>query len=192
MKKLFALLLALCMMMALCACGGSSETIIGSWEGTMDMAQMLVEEVDPGVQQSLGTSISFGDYLKKMPCKFLAEFKADGTYSYQLDGSDSRDLLKTATYDYYYAILTELLGAEPTDDELVSVLGMSLDDYAGQIADQSLDGLKSQGTTSGTFKIDGNKILYNGSSDNYETFTLSGNTLTIHVDGLGDVVFNRK
>ena len=38
MKKLFTLILALCLILALTACGGAKAALAGTWTGTVDAA----------------------------------------------------------------------------------------------------------------------------------------------------------
>ena len=45
MKKAVFLILALCLVFSLAACGGSSDSVVGKWTGTVDMRDTLVSEV---------------------------------------------------------------------------------------------------------------------------------------------------
>lgn len=78
MKKLFAILLTLAMLLGLAACGtsggsgDSKPTIVGTWKGSMNMGAVL----EMALQMEIDEPIS---------CSMTYTFKEDGTISTAVD-----------------------------------------------------------------------------------------------------------
>ena len=48
-KRILALTMALLMIVALSACGGKKNELLGTWSAEVDMAPIMVKEVDDSV-----------------------------------------------------------------------------------------------------------------------------------------------
>lgn len=114
MKKLIALLMALAMVLCFAACGTESEggsektTIVGEWEGAMDVTSAL-EEV---MSESLGMDIE----MKDLELVMLFDFDKDGSFTSEVDEKSAQKLLDNMI-DAVVDVLVEALEAEGVDLE---------------------------------------------------------------------------
>lgn len=179
MKRAAALLLALLMMLSLCACGKSE--LAGTWEGRMDLTELVLQEVDETVGQ-MGISLSGGrelpqikDYVDLLDIKYTIVFNEDGTYSSQVTQEDLDALaetLKAGIDGYlrqlYFVLLCETLYQMGFTQEINSIeelenflgitmdealeesLGMSMDDYMDALMEESFSSAISPEDLSGS------------------------------------------
>ena len=166
MKKAAALLLALLMMLSLCACGKSE--LVGTWEGRLDMTDVVLSEVDSAMGQ-LGISLSGGrelplvtDYVGVLDIRYTMVFNEDGTYSTQVTQEDidaMAETMKTGFGGYlrqlYFVLLCETLYQMGVTQEMNTVedlenflgltmdeaiyeaLGMDMEEYIDVLVDES-------------------------------------------------------
>ena len=141
-KRILALTLVLLMVLALSACGKKNE-LLGTWTTEVDMASIMVNEVDDNVDlDDQGIEIaSYGDYLGTLPLRITMELHEDGTYVQRVEESSVEDMktkVFSATVDYYRDIFRQAIASSlkengidadvSTDAGLEEVLGMSIDD----------------------------------------------------------------
>ena len=88
MKKLFAVLLTLAILLGLAACGNSGDsakpTIVGTWKGSMNMGAVL----EMALQMEIDEPIS---------CSMIYTFKEDGTTSVSVDEDSLADMMEALT-----------------------------------------------------------------------------------------------
>ena len=88
MKKLFAVLLALAMLLSLAACstsggsGDSKPTIVGTWKGSMDIGAAMAASTQMEFDEPLELGVTF-------------TYNADGTYSARIDEDSFEDFAET-------------------------------------------------------------------------------------------------
>ena len=147
-KKFVALLLALLLMLTLCACGGKKNELLGTWSGSIDMAPSLIDTIDSSlaVEKSGYDIPSYGDYLDSLPLRMTLELKEDGTYLQQADAAsiqEIKDKMFDSTVKYYYDVLPVIIDTEvkkagmdvdvSTVEKLEEYLGMDFDEIIEQI-----------------------------------------------------------
>ncbi len=122
MKKrnvFLALVLSLVMMLTAC---GNSNPFVGTWRGTWDFTDALVEEMtasDPSMEQYLD--------FKDLTIELVFEFTEDGEMSMQVD-EDSLDVFVENMEDGIYNMMDamfedQLSGYGYTNDEIAAMMG---------------------------------------------------------------------
>ena len=211
-NRVFALLLALIMLFSLAACGESKvseesalmeglenavnaakdaeptpeptpePTVLGLWETEIDMSEAMIAKMD----ESVGGSKSFGEYLHYFAWLLTLELNEDGSYALSFDISKDLDHFKPAVTDYTRDMIIEKLGYEVSDDVIADAIGMSLEDYAQTIVDSMISASQIQ---SGTYRDEDSKLIWDTGEEN--PYVLTGDTLLINLSGLGELSFQR-
>lgn len=147
MKKAAALLLVLAMVFSLCACGKSE--LVGTWEGRVDMTELVLSEVDE-VMSELGAAFgddlelpSVMDYVQTLDIRYTMVFNEDGTYSSQVTQEDidaMMETLKAGFGDYlrqlYFVLLRETMYQMGLTQEINSV--EDLENFLGLTIDEAI------------------------------------------------------
>ncbi len=176
MKKLFALILALCMILALTACGGAAKAVAGTWTGTVDAAKYIVEETP-----------EMKDYLKSAPVAVTLELTADGKYTLTSDGTTMIPDFKKALRSYLEASCEE---QGITVEQLEDAVKMTLDEYIDSYF-EDVDMSDLNESISGIYTATDGKITFDpGNTDQVEG-TWSGDSMSFTID-IGDVTLTRK
>lgn len=183
MKKLFAMVLCLVMVMgAMTACGKSAEKdIVGVWKADVSFSEF--EDID-----DLGEMAEYLD-MDKMRMTVVMEFKADGEYIMTMDAK-SIDKLVDVMCD----------GMEKYMQDMSKELGMSYEDMLTMMGCDSLeafledsgaleefDALKEMSET-GEYEMKDGILYMDGDKTDAK---VDGNTITIKEDGI-TMVFKRK
>ena len=180
MKKLFAILLALAMLLSLAACstsggsGGGKPTIVGTWKGSMNMGAVL----EMALQMEIDEPIS---------CSMIYTFKEDGTTSVSVDEDSLADMMEALT-DVVIGMMGEMFGEEFDFEAMLEEEGMTEEEFREQImASMNLeDMMGNMSVENGYYKYEDGK-LYNAAEkedlENLEELpcihvTLKGNTMT--------------
>ena len=178
MKKLFAILLTLAMLLGLAACGSSGSaakpTIVGTWKGSMDMGAVL----EMALQMEIDEPIS---------CSMIYTFKEDGTTSVSVDEDSLADMMEALT-DVVIGMMGEMFGEEFDFEAMLEEEGMTEEEFREQImASMNLeDMMGNMSVENGYYKYEDGK-LYNAAEkedlENLEELpcihvTLKGNTMT--------------
>lgn len=191
-KRILALTMALLMIVALSACGGKKNELLGTWSAEVDMAPIMVKEVDDSVDlgdQGIETS-SYGDYLGTLPLRITLELHEDGTYVQRVEESSVEDMkakITSATIEYYHdifrmAIVAGLkeagIDADLSSDEAIEgVLGMSMDEamesflgsdiesYVQSVMGDTWDVLADNLQEEGKYKVESGKLFLSAGLD---------------------------
>lgn len=178
MKKLFAILLTLAMLLGLAACGSSGSaakpTIVGTWKGSMNMGAVL----EMALQMEIDEPIS---------CSMIYTFKEDGTTSVSVDEDSLADMMEALT-DVVIGMMGEMFGEEFDFEAMLEEEGMTEEEFREQImASMNLeDMMGNMSVENGYYKYEDGK-LYNAAEkedlENLEELpcihvTLKGNTMT--------------
>lgn len=178
MKKLFAVLLTLAMLLGLTACGSSGDsakpTIVGTWKGSMNMGAVL----EMALQMEIDEPIS---------CSMIYTFKEDGTTSVSVDEDSLADMMEALT-DVVIGMMGEMFGEEFDFEAMLEEEGMTEEEFREQImASMNLeDMMGNMSVENGYYKYEDGK-LYNAAEkedlENLEELpcihvTLKGNTMT--------------
>ena len=178
MKKLFAVLLTLAMLLGLAACGNSGSaakpTIVGTWKGSMDMGAVLEMALQMEIDEPISCSMSY-------------TFKEDGTTSVSVDEDVLADMMEALT-DVVIGMMGEMFGEEFDFEAMLEEEGMTEEEFREQImASMNLeDMMGNMSVENGYYKYEDGK-LYNAAEkedlENLEELpcihvTLKGNTMT--------------
>ena len=152
--------------------------LIGTWEGKIDLVKILASS-DPE------TAAMFGE--GPIELVMLMTFKEDGTLEGALDVEASLPAIREAMKN----VLVALLEAQGMSVEDLEKAGMSLDDLVEQSMSQlDPEDLVSSEDMSGTYTIEGDKVIINGQKDN--VFTHVGDTLVLSADEFGEIIFTKR
>lgn len=212
LRKNAALLASLGLVCAvLLACSGCSgnkdkEALLGDWVATVDMTEMMNDELKAG----LGNDDELMSYfnLDTFTIKVNLSFKDDDTYTFSADEAameqsldDVIEVFRTGIIAYFEDTIAAE-GLDATVDELLAASGYTLDEFLEEAFDKedmmsSMDEMES----SGTFQAkSGILSLTDDDGTGLEAYTLENGTLTLTGEGVEDsdlmglypLVFTRK
>lgn len=178
MKKLFAILLTLAMLLGLAACGSSGSaakpTIVGTWKGSINMGAVL----EMALQMEIDEPIS---------CSMIYTFKEDGTTSVRVDEDSLADMMETLT-DVVIGMMGEMFGEEFDFEAMLEEEGMTEEEFREQImASMNLeDMMGNMSVENGYYKYEDGKLYNAAEKEDLENpeelpcihVTLKGNTMT--------------
>ncbi len=192
MKKFLALILSAVLLVGvLAACGGgdkaaSGDGLEGTWRTEIDMADMINDQLAAG---GMGEFVNISDFSITM----VMDIKADGTYAMTVDkdalnGSleGVKEDMKNGVISYMENMIKEK-GLNMSVEDAMATAGISLDDMINQaFSAEAVDEMTADMNFEGQYKAEDGKFYTSGSvdeapSDNYETYTLDGDTLTLDV-----------
>ena len=205
MKKLVSLLLTLCLVLSFVGCGSKGPEILGTYETTVDLKKMLVEQMDA----ESGLGLSFDEYLDSCEVVLISEFKEDGTYRQSVDMDKfevTYENLKAAMVVYMEDAFVQLLIDQvalygvvvETKEELEAAAGMTFDEIILQslgmdlatfidtmMGESLLEEFKEVAMTEGKYKAENGKLHMSESLDTdyeedaYEVYTIEGDVVTV-------------
>ena len=178
MKKLFAILLTLAILLGLAACGNSGDsakpTIVGTWKGAMNMGAVL----EMALQMEIDEPIS---------CSMIYTFKEDGTTSVSVDEDSLADMMEALT-DVVIGMMGEMFGEEFDFEAMLEEEGMTEEEFREQImASMNLeDMMGNMSVENGYYKYEDGKLYNAATKEDLENpeelpcihVTLKGNTMT--------------
>lgn len=178
MKKLFAVLLTLAMLLGLAACGKSGDsakpTIVGTWKGSIDMGAVL----ETALQMEIDEPLS---------CDVIYTYKEDGTASISVDEDSFADMMEALT-DVVIGMMGEMFGEEFDFEAMLEAEGMTEEEFREQImASVNVEEmLGDMGAEKGYYKYEDGKLYTAATKEDLENLeelpcihvTLKSNTLT--------------
>lgn len=152
MKKLFAILLTLAMLLGLAACGtsggngGGEVTIVGTWEGTMDMTAAM----------AAATQMEFDEPLEM---GMIFTFNEDGTYSATVDKDSLKDMMD-ALVDVMIELIVSMSGNPDMDLEAeLAKEGMTMEDFKEQLmGEMNIEDMLGETDETGYYKYEDGKF----------------------------------
>lgn len=183
LKLILTIVMTLSMVMMLTGCGSNSDTIVGKWETTMDLSDMLTE--------TIGEKISEYIVIDDFSVNFTMTFNEDGTYSIVVERDSVEDAfenvkeaMSTGLDDYVEAYIAEN-GLSMTVEEYWTTIGMTKEELIDtSFSDEMIDAIAVE--TEGNYKAEEGKLYTtddpNASVDgvtDYEAYELSGDELTL-------------
>lgn len=188
MKRKIAMLLCLVIVLSvgLLGCSGGSDPLVGTWNGTMDLAELL--------NSALAADAEFGEYLQvsSFALAYNLVFEEDGTYSMTIDDAaldQEMERVKGDLESGLYAYLDDLIAEEGltlTSDELLNMSGVSMEELMdAALSEEMIDQLLGDLNMEGNFKAEDGKLFLSSGLDSsvdenvYDLYTLDGDTLTI-------------
>lgn len=189
MMKLISVVLVLTMVMMLGGCGASQkDALLGTWEATLDLTEMMNEEMQ--MDEEMAEYITVSDFSLKM----VMTFNEDDTYSMNIDKASVEAAMESMMGDleagmtkYFEDMLTEMGMTDVSVDDLLAEMGMSMDQlmeesYAAAMEEEDLFG---ELDAEGNFKVKDGKIFLSDGKDYavdenvYDTYTLENGVLTL-------------
>lgn len=183
--KILSLMLVLVMMLSLAACSGDQEKLVGTWEAELEMADVFNESMGDAEEAEFLAVDSF--------CfKMVLTFTEEGTYTMSADADSVaaameglKEELKGGMEEYLvYAMAQQ--GLEMSIDDIMEMMGMSMDELIDSIVTQDLiDEMVTAMVTEGNYRAEKGKLYLSDGVDSvvdmtvYETYTLEGDTLTL-------------
>ena len=178
MKKLFAVLLALVMLLGLAACGSSGSAakspIVGTWKGSMDMAAVLEMVLQTEIDEPISCGVSY-------------TFKEDGTTSVAVDEDSFGEMMETLT-DVVIGMMGEMFGEEFDFEAMLAEEGMTEEEFREQImASVNVEEmLGNMSVEKGYYKYEDGKLYTAAEKEDLENpeelpcihVTLKGKTMT--------------
>ena len=152
MKKLFAILLTLAMLLSLAACGtsggsgDSKPTIVGTWKGSVDI----------GAAMAAATQMEFDEPLE-MGITFT--YNADGTYSAMIEEDSMDDLVETMV-DLAIELSLSMTGDPDFDLEAeLAKQGMTMKEFREQLkTSMNVEEMFEEAEENGYYKYEDGKI----------------------------------
>ena len=186
MKKMLSGLLMLAMFLSLSLAGWSGAAlaeepeepadITGTWVGTLDMREMLVE-----------SAADLAPYLKMAPVFVTLEMEGDGSYTLQVDATPAMDAMKDALRDYIKAFCVE---NNLTEEQFAASTGMTVDEAVeSSMKDVDLSGAM-QSVSGRYLEREGAVVWDPGANAVHGLFT--GDYLSFSVEPFGDVLLTRQ
>lgn len=187
-RKLVVSLLALVMVLSMCACGDKGGAdLVGTWSLEYDLSNALAGEMGD----------EYADFNSPLVMKMMFEFNEDGTYriyteedSFVANFNSWADAFVTFSVDMMYDMLKEQQGLEKADADAMfeEVYSMGIEEYMRETVAQSLDAkaLASEMATSGKYEISGDKLhMSEGDAEidknAYDVFSVNGDVLKLEL-----------
>lgn len=214
MKRMFAAIMAMIMMLALAGCGGSdADALVGNWAAEIDMSSLtndMLAEMGMGMEEYF----QFEDFAITMDLTF----NDDGTYSFAMNEDSVKaavDTMLVTIEDGMIKMLEDQIaeyGLDMTVDEMLAASGMSMDDLMAELdAEALVDEMMADSDSEGNYKAKDGKLYLSDGKDYavdeniYDTYELDGDTLTLtehfgeededeqaFEDEMYPIVFNKK
>lgn len=192
MKKRIALLLSfvLVLSLALCACGGGEkkETLVGTWNASIDIAEVYNAEIAASGDETMAEYLSVDSFAIPL----VMTFNEDGTYSLTVDkeGMDATmngliEDMKVGLEKYFNDYFSSM-GLEIDVNEALAASGMSLDALVEEMKGEIMtEDMYADMESAGQYKAEDGKLYMTEDVEVepvggvYNTYTIEGDTLTI-------------
>ena len=175
MKKLFALLLALCLCLSLAGCGGQTQSAAGTWKSKLDLKRLVGER--------LGEIL---DHLKSTDVSVTLVLHEDKSFHLTVDGTGVAAAVQEAATAYFTGLLDSLgLSQEQYEQISGKSLETMIEEAVGKI-DQEVLSRDVTGTYTeekGSLVLKAKCLSARGSWE--------GDVLTLTVAGIGKMTFTR-
>ena len=191
MKKQLAIILCLVMLMSIVFAGcdnapATPKTIVGKWEGQIDISDALTEQLAAGDASLSG--LSFSD----LTFGLTMTFNEDGTCVLAINEADVEQLFNDLM-DQMMPVLSELFEEMygMSLDDLIATSGMSEDAFMEMLMEQALAEVDlSELNMEGNYKAENGKLYISSDPDEEidtddispNPYMISGNTLTIEAN----------
>lgn len=191
MKKILALTLSVLLVVGLLAgCGGADKGIIGKWAMTLDMVDMLNEELS-------GLGMDETMQLSTFAITMNFDFKSDGTYTCELDTAAFQTTMDTMKdelrvgFTKYIEDMIASQGVDMTIDEFFEMSGTTLDEALDDaFSAEDMAGMAEELAGEGNYETKDGKLFlsdgldYRVDPEVYYTYTIDGDSMSF-LSGVG-------
>ncbi len=193
MKKFLSILLCVAMLVScvvlLTACGKDDEvgktpaTIVGDWEAEFDFGAIMEElmfSADTEVPEEYKEWFDFSGLCVTMCISFYDE----DTYEVGFDEDSVEDMiddLLDMLSESMKKVMEQMLESQDmTLDEYLTMMGTTWDEVIKETFPRSeiKDSFYDMEDTTGTYRMDGNKLYFDDEEDEYTEFTLTADKLS--------------
>ena len=183
MKKQLSLILCLVMLISLVFTGCGATTIVGVWKGTIDMTDMLTEQIS-GADESMAEYFSFDGIALDVNMTF----NEDGTCSMAFNEEDVQKMMEKLIEQMLpvmSAMIEDLSGMSFAD--FLTISELTEEEFNTSLKEEIMNSFDvSELNTQGNYKAEDGKLYITDDLDEQvdenttcNPYTLSGNTLTI-------------
>lgn len=191
MKKILALTLSVLMLVGLLAgCGGADKEIVGKWQMSMDMVDMLNEEF---ANMGMEDAVQLSSFVVTMNF----DFKSDNTYTCELDAAafqTTMDTMKAEMRDGFTKYIEDMIaaqGADMTVDEFFELSGTTLDEALDEaFSAEDMASVADELAGDGNYETKDGKLFlsdgldYKVDPEVYYTYTIDGDSMSF-LSGVG-------
>ena len=191
MKKILALTLSVLLLVGLLAgCGGADKAIVGKWQMSLDMVDMLNEELS-------GMGMEDAMQLSSFVITMNFDFKSDGTYTCELDTDafqTTMDTMKSEMRDGFTKYIEDMIaaqGADMTIDEFFELSGTTLDEALDEaFSAEDMASMADELAGEGNYETKDGKLFlsdgldYRVDPEVYYTYTIDGDSMSF-LSGVG-------
>lgn len=169
--------------------GTATESIVGTWAGSVDITDYLTSTV-AAADASMAGYFSFSDLVMDLTMTFTAE----GTCSMEFDAEGMETLINSMLEQMRPGLeqmMMDALAAEGLDmslEEFLSMAGISLDDMLAEVANAALSEETLEAMEqSGNYLVKGDHLCISDDlsdpvdEDDYQIFTIENDVLTIEL-----------
>lgn len=184
MKKILALGLSVLLLVGLLAGCGGDKNIVGTWEMSLDMVDMLNEELDT---MGMGDAMQLSAFVVTMDFTF----KSDGTYTSEMDTDAFQatvDTMKSELRTGFTKYIEDMISAQGVNmsiDEFFAMSGTTLDEALDEaFSTDSLASLADELAGEGNYETKGGKLFlsdgldYRVDPEVYYTYTIDGDSMS--------------
>ncbi len=192
-KTIVSLLLALCMMLSLCACAGGTKTtvretekeltpeeqLVGTWDLMFDCTDLIADALEELAEADLSDDLS--DIRLEFCMSF--DFDDDGDFKFYLDEdktadgiddflSDIAPVIADVTYDMF---ADEGMSRDEADELFEEQYGMDLVEFIDDALREEIDVNDLLGevpTMRGTYELDGDELIIEVDDGDKVTFEI--------------------
>ena len=212
MKKYLAAGLAAVMVFALAGCGASKvvedttkaiqevveeeeelTSVTGTWvSDKINVADSFGEGIDEGIQEPLGTDVSFKDYVDEIYMRANLVLSEDDTFSLSFTMDEDRSALDAGFPDYLRAAFSDAVGEELSDEDILDLFDIDVNTYAGESFSPDVINKEYESyTVTGTYTFEDDVVTMIGGG--YETIgKLDGSKMIVDDAMLGRVIFTHE
>ncbi|MBO4419098.1 MAG: hypothetical protein J5789_04670 [Oscillospiraceae bacterium] len=191
--KLFALILALCLVFSLAACSKSGASVVGVWKYTLDFSKAMESAGSTADLSALGSmGDSLVDAFKDMNIILVLDLREDNTCKFYVDEASARaavDQMMSKMGDILPGLLASMLGVSEAEImEMLEAEGVSMDDVMaemmGQFSTEDLVSQLAENSKEGTYRFENGKLYLTetGKAENTDKFLaveLNGNEMRV-------------
>ena len=188
MRKFASYVLVLVMLAALFSGCGEQKKLLGTWECTVDVSDVILQLLDA---QKLSSELDISGFAVTAQLSFLE----DNTFRLELDQQKlaaSFDTLLQELEDGLIGLLQEQLGVQGlgiTVEELLALTGLTKEDLTEQLrrsldGDQLMQALSAELLLEGFYQVKGDKLLFCADEETklenvYTLYTVEETVLTL-------------